>query len=228
MLIFLDLETTGLDSVDKICSIAVVAVFEDESFSSYDLVYEGKKISSKASSVNHITNEMIKGKPSLKDSKTFKLLESYNSENSTLIAHNINFDLKMLAGSGFIWRGSVIDTLRVTKHLITECEQFSLGFLRYELKLYKKEQEIIPHNALSDASLIKFLYEYLLDIASKEKLIELSGKNVLIEKFNFGKYSGRYIEEITLYDRGYLEWILANITDLDEDLSYSIKNYLHL
>ena len=226
MLIFLDLETTGLESSDKICSIGIVAVGEDGIFSKYELVNEGKKISSKASSINHITNEMIKGKSALKESEAWKFLEKNNNEEITLIAHNINFDLKMLLACGFVWQGKIIDTLRVTKHLIPECEYFSLQFLRYELKLYKQESEITPHNALSDAFLVKLLYEYLLDIATHEKLIELTHKKVVIEKFNFGKYSGRYIEEISMCDRGYLEWILANITDLDEDLKYSIKKHL--
>jgi len=226
MLIFLDLETTGLESSDKICSIGIIGVDENEIFSKYELVNEGKKIPSKASSINHITNEMIKGKPPLKESEAWKFLEKYNSENSTIIAHNVNFDLKMLLTCGFVWYGKIIDTLRVTKHLIPECEYFSLQFLRYELKLYKKESEITPHNALSDAFLVKLLYDYLLDIKTHEELIELTFKHVLIEKFDFGKYSGRYIEEISMCDRGYLEWILANITDLDEDLRYSIKRYL--
>jgi len=58
-------------------------------------------------------------------------------------------------------------------------------------------------------------------------LVELSFKNVLIQKFGFGKYSGRYIDEISMCDRGYLEWMLGNISDLDEDLRYSIQHYLN-
>ena len=45
MLVFLDIETTGLDSSDKVCSIAVVT--ENEEY--YDLVNEGKKIPPMAS-----------------------------------------------------------------------------------------------------------------------------------------------------------------------------------
>lgn len=226
MLFFLDLETTGLQSNDKICSIGLVAIDEQKILEIYELVNEGKKISAKASSINHITNEMIQGKMALNQTQVWTLLLQHNNESSTIIAHNVNFDLKMLEYNGLTWRGRVIDTLRATKHLIPECEYFSLQFLRYELKLYKNETQTTPHNALSDALLVKLLYEYLLDFATYEKLIELTKKNVLIEKFNFGKYKDRYIEEISIYDRGYLEWILANIDDLDEDLKFSIKKYL--
>lgn len=236
MLIFLDVETTGLEKGDKICSIGLVAVEDGKLHAKYDLVNEGKKISPKASSINHITNEMIKDKPKLKDSEAYKFLVDNNDENTTLVAHHINFDLKMLLTSGFGFRGHIIDTLRVTKHLIPECENFSLQFLRYELKLYRDEQkellafgvedEIKPHHALSDAIIVKLLYEYHLEMATKDEMNELSFKNVLMQKLNFGKYEGRYIEEVCMGDRGYLEWMLANIMDLDEDLRYSINYYL--
>ncbi|MCK9473161.1 3'-5' exonuclease [Sulfurimonas sp.] len=237
MLIFLDLETTGLEASDKICSIGIIGVKGSEVSSIYELVNEGKKIPAKASSINHITNEMIKDKLPFKQSRAWKFLDENNQEDATLIVHNINFDLRMLQALGFIWQGKTIDTLRVTKHLIPECEHFSLQFLRYELKLYKQEQKealkyalhegvLVPHNALSDALHVKMLYEYLLEIKEHEMLVELSQKNVLIQKFEFGKYSGRFIEEISMCDRGYLEWMLLNITHLDEDLRYSIERYL--
>ncbi len=228
MLIFIDTETTGLEKNDKIISIALVIVENGNVTTKTDLINEGKKIPPKASSINHITNEMIKGKPELQDSETFKFLKLNNIYDVTLISHNIKFDLEMLSSAcGFVWQGKIIDTLRVSKHLMPECEEYSLQFLRYELKLYKDEKEkTIPHEALSDARLIKQLYECLLELSSKENMYELSVKNVLMNKFEFGKYSGRYIEEISMLDRGYLEWMLNNILDLDEDLRYSINYYL--
>ncbi len=227
MLVFIDVETTGLEEIDKICSIALVIVENEDVKTMYDLVNEGKKISPKASSINHITNEMLKGKPKLTDSQAYKFLQANNNESITLIAHNIKFDLAMLAKSGFSWMGNTIDTLRVSKHLVAECEQFSLQFLRYELKLYKSEsKESLAHNALSDALHVKLLYEYLLDMATCREMIELSQKHVLLQKFNFGKYTGRYIEDISINDRAYLEWMLTNILDLDDDLRYSVTHYL--
>ena len=237
MLIFLDLETTGLQNGDKVCSVGIIAVDKEERKSIYELVNEGKKISAEASSINHITNEMIKGKLPLKESTAWKFLSKYNNEGSTLVAHNINFDLLMLQESGFVWQGKTIDTLRATRHLIPECEQFSLQFLRYELKLYRDEQQevlrlglkdrLMPHNALGDALCVKLLYECLLEIKEHDVLVELSHKNVLMQKFDFGKYRGRHIEEISMCDRGYLEWMLSNISDLDEDMKYTLKRYLH-
>ncbi len=223
MLIFLDTQTTGLEKTDKICSIAVIT--GDKEF--YELVNEGKKIPPLASSIHHITNEMIKDKTPLKDSEVFKFLEENNNEETTIVGHNIKFDLEKLSEIGFYFKGKIIDTLRVTKHLIQECELFSLQFLRYELRLYKNEPlGIVAHNALGNTLLVRELFNYLLDITTLEDMYNLSFEKVLLEKFSFGKYAGRYIEEISMQDRGYLEWMLRDISDLDEDLRYSIKYYL--
>jgi DNA polymerase III epsilon subunit-like protein len=236
VLIFLDVETTGLEQEDKICSIGIIYVEEDSVKSQYELLNEGKKISPKVSSINHITNEMIKNKPKFNECEIYKFLTKHNNKDTTIIGHNVNFDIKKLSSSGFVFKGSVIDTLRVSKHLIEDCESYSLQFLRYELKLYKDELDaallcgikgdIVSHHALYDSLLVKLLYSYFLDITSREQMYELSFKNVLIQKFGFGKYEGRYIEEISMCDRGYLEWMLSNIVDLDEDLRYSITYYL--
>jgi len=236
MLIFIDVETTGLEREDKICSIALIIVDEQSVSYKYELVNEGKKIPPQASSIHHITNEMIKNKPAFQESKIYKFLQENSSEKNTLIAHNIKFDLEKLSSAGLIWKGDVIDTLRVTKHLIPECEFFSLQVLRYELKLYRDEDKekmalgikdaLSAHNALSDAIVVKLLFNYLQELATMDEMRELSFKNVLVQKFDFGKHSGKYIEEIAMSDRGYLEWMLHSVIDLDEDLKYSINYYL--
>ena len=236
MLIFIDVETTGLEREDKICSIALVVVEEKDTSYKYELVNEGKKIPPQASSIHHLTNEMIKSKPAFKESEIYKFLEKNNSEENTLIAHNVKFDLEKLSSSGFIWKGDVIDTLRVTKHLIPECDFFSLQVLRYELKLYRDEDKemiklgikdaLSAHHALSDALVVKLLFNSLEELANVDKMKELSFENVLLQKFDFGKYSGKYIEEVAMSDRGYLEWMLNSVTDLDEDLRYSVQYYL--
>jgi DNA polymerase-3 subunit epsilon/exodeoxyribonuclease X len=232
MLIFIDLETTGLESVDKIVSLAIVY----ENSYQYELVNEKKKISAIASSVHHITNEMITDKKSFQESSIYKFLVTHNNEENILVAHNISFDIAFLASAGFIWRGGIIDTLRVTKHLIPECEFFSLQILRYELKLYRDERALclkygikdalLAHNALGDVLVTKLLFEILLESASEDEMLSLSFKKVLLEKFSFGKYKGRYIEEICLNDSSYVSWLLHSASDLDEDLQYSIRYYL--
>jgi len=222
MLIFIDIETTGLEREDKICK--------------YELVNEGKKIPPQASSIHHITNEMIKEKSAFKEGEIYKFLQENSNDKNTLIAHNIKFNLEKLSSAGVTWKGDLTDTLRVTKHLIPECEFFSLQVLRYELQLYRDEEKLkdelgikdalSAHNALSDTLVVKLLFNSLEELASLDEMKELSFKNVLLQKFDFGKHSGKYIEEVAMNDRGYLEWMLHSVSDLDEDLKYSINYYL--
>ncbi|WP_152184793.1 3'-5' exonuclease [Sulfurimonas indica] len=236
MLIFLDIETTGYEKEDKICSLGVLS-FENESCVSslYELVNEGKKIPPKASALHNITNEMIQEKPVLRESEIYKYLQAHNKEENTLIVHNAGFVFPYLEDAGLKWHGKIIDTQKVLKHHIPECEFFSLEFIRYELKLYRKEEQykqlcgikdaLLPHHALSDALVIKLLFDYLLEELSQGVMQELSFKNVLLEKFPFGKYAGRYIEEIAMNDRSYLLWMLS-LESLDDDLAYSLEYYL--
>ncbi len=236
MLIFLDLQTTGLEADDKICSVSLIAQDGENIVVINELIDEGKKIPPLASSIHHITNEMIKGKTEFIQSDAYNFLFLNNSTDTTLIAHNVKFDLEKLSSVGLRWKGGVIDTLRVTKHLIPECELFSLQVLRYELKLYQKEkmqrevlnieQQVSDSSSLEHVLTTKNLFRYLLEISNLEEMLELSFKNVLIQKLEFGKHSGKYLEEIAMMDRGYLEWMLSNVNDLDEDLRYSIVYYL--
>ena len=230
MLLFIDTETTGVEQTDRICSLALL----EEDKAHYELINEQKKIPSEASAIHHITKEMLKDKPRLLESKIAATLQKYNSDAHTLVGHNIMFDVDMLRASGVNWRGGVIDTMRVTKHLIPECEQFSLQFLRYELRLYKEESALlakygikdalVAHHALSDALVTQLLFEYLLELCSVEKMLELTFQNVLIQKFNFGKYKGHYVEEICMNVASYALWLKNSTTD--EDMAYTLEYYL--
>ncbi len=234
MLIYLDLETTGLEKKDRVCAIGLIGVEGEQVTVMSDLVKPPKKIRPEAMAIHHITNEMVSVKPPFLESKTLKWLSEHNRIDNILVAHNIDFELTMLQKEGLVWQGAIIDTLKCTKHLIEECEKHSLQYLRYELGLYKSEAAaakaldipLVAHTVLSDALHAKLLHEYLRDMADDERLFELTVKRALIQKFNFGKYSGRYIEEIVMRDPGYLEWMLGNMFDMDEDLRYSVEYYL--
>ena len=236
--VFVDLETTGLSIEDKVCSIALLEERNSSLGLLYDLVNEGKKIPPIASSINNITNEMIRNKPPLTKSESFKHLKLLLQEDALLIAHNLPFELQFLAQQNIQPPLHTIDTLRVCRHLIPDLESYALNFLRYEMKLYMQESKLLqtlnlklpcltPHNAQSDVIITKLLFEELLLLSTKEDMISLSQKPVLIQKFEFGKYAGRYIEEIALQDSGYLRWMLNNIEDLSEDMHYTLNYYLN-
>jgi len=233
-IVFLDLETTGLEEKDRICELALIIDEDGKNVVTNTLCKSPKKISKEAMSLHHITNEMIVDAQACQQSETYKLLQECNTQENVLIAHNVNFNLRMLEKEGFDLTMKKVDTLRCIKALIPECEKFSLQFLRYELDLYKEETELAKelgielcaHRALSDSLHLKLLWKTLLQYATVSQLIEISAKPVLLDKFPFGKYSGRYIEEIVNLDMGYLHWMLENIEDMDEDLQYSIRHHM--
>jgi len=223
MLVFLDFETTGLDELDKICSIAVKSD-EEEIF---ELINDGKKVSTKASCVHNITNEMLKGQPEFKKSSSYKFLVKNNNENNILVVHNSNFIFEFLKKYNFVWKGDFIDTKRVSKHLIKELQSYDLPFLWFDLKLYRDEKKVLrQHNPLDDICMIEHLYHYHLENSSLAKMLELSSKNVLLQTFSFGKYNGSFIEEIAYQDSNYLRWLLSNSSEIDDDLKYSLEFYL--
>ena len=236
MLIFLDIETTGFERDDKICSLGLLCFEEDEFLErDYALVNEAKKIPAKASALHNITNEMIADAKPVRESSVYKTLCKYNKDTNSLVVHDASFVLAFLSAGGLSWNGTIIDTKKLVKHTIQECEIFTLEFLRYELKLYRQENQyktlcgikdaLIAHHALHDALLIKMLYDYLHQEIDLDTMARLSFENVLLEKFPFGKYQGRYIEEILQEDFAYLKWLLA-LEDLDSDLRYSLTYYL--
>lgn len=234
MLIYLDLETTGLDKKDRICSIGLIGKEAQNLLTQSDLIRPPKKIRPDAMAVHHITNEMVRKAPLFDESASAAWLHEHNNTDNILIAHNIEFDLGMMQKEGLVWQGGMIDTLKCTKHLIAEIDHFSLQYLRYELGIYKNEYEaaeelgidLVAHTAMSDALHVKLLHEYLNDMADDDRLMELTVERALVKKFIFGKYKGRYIEEIAMRDRAYLQWMLESMFDMDEDLRYSVQYYL--
>jgi DNA polymerase-3 subunit epsilon/exodeoxyribonuclease X len=195
----------------------------------------GKKIPPSASAIHHITNEMVRDEPVFALSASHEKLNKLNTHDAVLVSHNAPFELSMLQKEGIAWQGRLIDTLKCSKALMDDLEGYSLQFLRYELRLYRHEKEffgaynidIIPHHPLSDALHTKMIYEYLLDLADEEKLIEMSMSRLLLSRLPFGKYAKKRIEEISLKDPSYLRWMVESLMDLDEDLRYSIEYYLN-
>lgn len=233
MLIFLDLETTGLERDDRICEVGVIVWDEGVAERWSERIKPPRKIRPGASSKHHITNEAVADAPEFGASQSALRLQALNRSVHTLVAHHSAFDLQMLANEGLIWQGAVIDTLKCARALIEGCERFALQFLRYELRLYRQEHALAEqlgvtlcaHSALSDALHVKLLYDYLASMTTD--MVALSNRPVLIERFAFGKYKGERIEEIALQEPGYLRWMLEHARDLDDDLRYTLEHYLH-
>jgi len=236
MVCYIDVETTGLEKEDRICSIGMILADGDKHETLYSLVRAPKKVPPEAMAVHHITNEMLKEAPEFWETEAAKRLQALNDPQTIFVGHNLAFDLQMLEKEGVTWQGGMIDTLKCVKHLLGgEIEHFSLQYLRYELRLYRNEAaaaaplgiSLTAHQALSDALHTMLLHRYLREMADDERLMALTTEQALIHKLTFGKYGGKYIEDIARRDPGYLEWMLRSLPDLDEDLRYSIEYYLN-
>lgn len=234
-LCYLDTETTGLEKKDRLCSIGMITEHEGTFRTEYTLIHPPRKIPPEAMAVHHITNEMVKEAPHYDASAVASELEAINTPETIMVGHNLAFDLQMLAKEGLSWQGGMIDTLKCTKHLIGgEIDRFSLQFLRYELRLYREEADeakrlgvtVQAHHALSDAFHTRMLHRYLLEMADNDRLMELTTEHALVHKLTFGKYAGKFIEDIARRDPKYLDWMLGSLSDMDEDLRYSIGYYL--
>ena len=94
--VVLDVETTGLDPVsDEIVEVAVSRVVNGEKTESLaQYVKPEKSISKEASAVNHITDNMLVGMPSIKEVLP-NVIRFIGSD--SVVAHNASFDYRFLA-----------------------------------------------------------------------------------------------------------------------------------
>ena len=233
-LIFFDTETTGNTEKDFLVQIAY-KVGSD----SFSQLYKPEiKIPPEASAVHHITNKMVGNKPTFKESTDQPIIKKlFEAEDSVVVAHNAPFDL-MIIEKEDIKPKNFICTLRVARELDPEgkIERFNLQYLRYLLDL---DVQATAHDALGDVLVLEKLFERLKNKLVKEdglseedainKMIEISSHPSLFRTINFGKHTGKKIEDILATDRGYLEWLLAQKLEsgqLDEDWIYTLQHHL--
>jgi DNA polymerase III epsilon subunit-like protein len=242
--ILFDTETTGGSQEDRIIQIGAMIVHGKENIEVYDeLCYSEVPIKLEAMEVHNIVPDMIDGKPSFLETTAWGKISEYNNETNYLIAHNIKFDLGMLEKEGFENNYTLIDTLKCAQHLYDDLPYHRLQYLRYALELYKTEKNeadklgitIKAHDAIGDVLVMKlFLSELVKKVKEKFpddnpmiKLSELSSKPVMIKTFRFGKYKGQEIVEVAQQDIGYLQWMRHNMADLDENMKFTLDNYLN-
>ena len=241
--VLFDTETTGNQENDRIIQVGAMIVHGRDNIEVIDeLCSTTVPISIEAMEVHNITPDVIEGKAPYSETGFAKEIEKYNSKENYLIAHNIGFDLGMLEKEGFNNHYTLIDTVRVSKHLLPDSPAHRLQYLRYALDLYKQEKEeadklgitIKAHDAIGDVLVMKLLLSKLVQLTQEQfpgvnpmqKMAELTQTPVLLKTFKFGKYKERDIEEISHEDMGYLQWMYKNL-DLDEDLKYTLEQYIH-
>lgn len=241
--VLFDTETTGNQEEDRVIQFGAMIVDQKGKIEAFDeLCSTSTPIKLEAMEVHNITPDLIEGKPLAIDTNFYKRLEELNSSENFLIAHNINFDLEMIKKEGFVNKYQIIDTLRCAKHLFAELPYHRLQYIRYALDLYKSEVTeankynitIKAHDAIGDVLVMKLFLSKLVgkcreiypDYNPMEKLADLSKTPVFIRTFKFGKYKGKDVEEVAKIDASYLNWMRTSMSDLDEDMKYTLDKVL--
>jgi len=242
--ILLDTETTGAGEVDRVIQLGFMVLGRpsDEPEIYNQFCSTEQEIAYEAMEVHNITPDMIMNEPSCIETSAFKRLQELNTSDNYMFIQNAPFDLGMLKKEGFELNMQLIDTLRCAKHLFSELNSHRLQYMRYALGMYKSEKEVAKelgvdikaHDAMGDVLVMKMLISELTkkvrelypDENPMQKLVALTKQPVLMRTFKFGKYKGQSIADIALSDMGYLKWMLNNMQDLEEDMRYTISQYV--
>jgi len=243
---FFDTETTGFEDHDRILQFAALTE-RDDTGDEEDCMLLCKPpvpISIDAMSVHHITEKMVAVEvPFMEMSQYPKIKELFESEDSVCIAHNAQFDVKMIAKENIVPK-NVICTYKVIRHLDPEGEipKYKLQYLRY---FYGMDIQAEAHDAMGDVLVLKELFKILVDKMMRQepmmfsepttvehcikKMIEISKYPVKIPKFTFGKYNGLKISFVAQSDLGYLRWLHnaeSQKPDKDADMLYTLEQYI--
>ena len=221
--IYLDTETTGAGTNDRLCQIA----FKTDTGTAVDEMFNpNMPISVDAMSIHHITDEMVANKPPFKDSSAYKNLQvMFADDAAVLVAHNAKFDVRMLNREG-LHPQKVVCTYKLSRYLDKDgvIPKYNLQYLRYYLKL---NIDATAHTALGDVLVTEGLFHRIYakfkerSVDPVADMIKISSSPVLVPRMPFGKHKGLKIAEVP---RDYLEWLAG--TDLDEDLDYTVRHYL--
>ena len=177
----LDTETTGLNVNEghRIISIAATKIKNLKITNEIldELVNPERQISEPSIKIHHITQEQVQNKPVLKqlDEKIYNFLE-----NTVLVGHNLNFDIKFIVSSGpyttiahRVKNIVTIDTIYLAAGIYPHFNSYELSFLSKTLKIQTEDQT--RHSALGDSVITARLFLHLLEEAGKKNINTIGG-----------------------------------------------------
>jgi len=235
--IFFDTETTGNTNDDYLCQIAWKKATDNEIKDG--LFKPPVPMSVESMAVCHITNKMVANMPPFQGSVLWDEFKKINDDkNNVFIAHNAKFDIGMLKREN-IQITQYIDTLKIARFVDREgiLTKYNLQYLRY---YYDVDIDAIAHDARGDIVILEAVFKYLSDKVSEitgntgdkltEQMMTISYEPFLMKTFTFGKHIGKQISDVANTDPRYLEWLLEqkvnSQNDTEEDWIYTLRYYL--
>jgi DNA polymerase III epsilon subunit family exonuclease len=158
MYIALDLETTGLQArKDKIIEFAAMKMKPDGTILEelHFVIDPGIPIPQIITHITGITNEEIKGKPTLDELKP-QIIEFIG--NYPILGHSIQFDIDFLNANGIAEEATPLDTFQLAQTLLPNEESYSLEILSEKYQLPHPNK----HRADDDTRVAIELYKLLL------------------------------------------------------------------
>ena len=218
-----DCESTGLDpEKDRIIEIAAAKfTFDGIIDSKEDLINPGILIPQHTIEIHHITDDMVYGKPSIKE-----VLADYLSfiEGHIVVGHGIPYDLTLLdaeakrfnVGSNLLDQ-KYLDTLRMAR-LYGESPTNSLERLRKHFNIAAHG----AHRAMNDVIVNIQVFKHLSQkFKTTEEILKRMEKPIALKLMPLGKHKGRPFRDIPIE---YLRW--AAHQNFDQDLLFSLRSEL--
>ena len=212
--LLVDTETTGISADDKVCEMAYVEI--DDAFnvirSGNSLINPGIPIHYAASSINGITDVMVKDAPTLED---YMLSEGAPLRGEvTLIAHNLDFDFRFLKQYTDDGVGKLC-TLKCARVLYPDAANHKQGTLAAMLGIQVAREK--AHSADGDLDVLLQLLQCLCRDAGTDLygLLEVQRRPRPIKVMPFGKWKGTKLEDLPA---DYVYWLTHKADNLDADL----------
>lgn len=222
-LLFLDLETTGLDT--DICEV-IEAAYSHIQYGRYNSVFKphDKMIPCEISGITNIDNIDVATEDTFVDSHTCHMLKIF-AKTEIAVTHNTDFDLAVLANHDINFEKSIC-THKLAWALLPELANHKLGTLRAYFGIHHGNGT--AHRAEYDVEILMQVFDKLVDLAlSKEPdsddinpigyMLGLSDRAKLeyLNTWHFGKYKGENIDRDQHLN--YIEWTLKNNTTLSKN-----------
>lgn len=156
-LVFLDIETTGLNyDVDQIIEIGAIKTVDGNVIEFHRILHADIHISEEVRNLTGITDEILKDGKALETS-----IREFSEfiEDSILVGYNLSFDLRFLNKA--MEKQSLEPIHNRTIELIHEAKKRNSYQTNYKFETTLKEYGIdqkVPHRALEDAKLIYHLF----------------------------------------------------------------------